>query len=100
MAKPATRGWQSDEIPLYLRQRLEQIRAELRQMDYRRLTDAELEELFDLDLDAKANNAIEGLYADAAEDAFFQMMNEERAPADVRVRFVVQFVTGQKMEPS
>jgi hypothetical protein len=42
-------------------------------LPYRRWTDEELAEQLNLDLEAKANNAIEGLYADAAEDALFAM---------------------------
>jgi hypothetical protein len=79
-----------------VRERIENIRMELRHMEYRRLTDTELAELVDLDLDAKANNAIEGLHATAAEDAYFRMMNEERAPTELRARFAAQFVTGSK----
>jgi hypothetical protein len=98
MAEPATVRV-ADSVPPHLRERLEAIRAELRRMDYRRLTDAEMEQLLDLDVDAKANNAVEGLYADAAEDAFFEMMNEERVPQEIRAQFVIRFVTGSQMEP-
>lgn len=65
-------------------------------MPYRRWTDEELAEQLNLDLEAKANNAIEGLYADAAEDALFAMLDEERVPNELRAPFLAWFYLGEK----
>jgi hypothetical protein len=95
LAKPAVRA-ESRDIPPHLLERIEAIRAELRQLPYRRWTDEELAEQLNLDLEAKANNAIEGLYADAAEDALFAMLDEERVPNELRAPFLAWFYLGEK----
>jgi hypothetical protein len=99
MAQHAKMARPLDEVPPSLRQRIEAIRAELRQLSYRRMTDEQLAEALDLDVQAKASNAIEGLYADAAEDAFFQMLDEERVPNELRGPYIVWFVLGEKRDP-
>ena len=99
MAKHARIARSDHDLPPHLRARLEAIRAELRQLNYRRMTDEELAEALDLDVQAKASNAVEGLYADAAEDAFFQMMDEERVPNEMRGPYIVWFVLGEKRDP-
>jgi hypothetical protein len=99
MAKQARNARHEGDLPQHLRARLEAIRAELRQLNYRRMTDKELAEGLDLDVQAKASNAVEGLYADAAQDAFFQMLDEERVPHELRMPYIVWFVLGEKREP-
>lgn len=98
MARRANQARSLEEVPPHLRERIEAIRAELRQLNYRRMTDEELAEQVELDRDAKANNAIEGLYADAAEDAFFQMLLDERVPPKIAVPYAVWFVLGEKRD--
>jgi hypothetical protein len=87
------------ELTPELRSRLEAIRFELRGLDFRRLTDEELVQVIEDDLGARASNAIEGLYADPAQDAFFRMLNEERVPLELRVPYIVWFVLGEKRAP-
>jgi hypothetical protein len=98
VAKPAVRA-ESRDIPPHLLERIEAIRAELRQLHYRRWTDEELTEQLSLDRQAKANNAIEGLYADAAQEAFVAMLDEERLPNELRGPYVAWFFLGRKSAP-
>jgi hypothetical protein len=74
-----------------MRERIERFRAELRESSYPRITEDELAERLELDIDAKASNAIEGLYADAAEEALLGMLAEERVPASLAVSYIIRF---------
>ena len=82
------------KISRVARQRLDVLRAKIRRMDFEPLTDAQLEEAAEGDAEGRANNAISGLYATAEEDAFFQMLQEERVPVHLRPSLAIYFVLG------
>ncbi|MCW5751695.1 MAG: hypothetical protein KIT81_11165 [Alphaproteobacteria bacterium] len=45
--------------------------------------------------DARASDAIEGIHLTPTEEAFFDMLEEERVPHDLAAKLVREFVTGK-----
>jgi hypothetical protein len=71
---------------------IEQYRAELRDLPYARLGDAELAELRQRSAEAHHSNAIEGIHPTPELEALFAMFVEERAPPDVLGLYVDRYV--------
>ncbi len=70
---------------------IEQCRARLRAMNYTRRTPADVKIWRGNDIDARANNMIEGIESDARSDALFAMLLDEAVPADLAVTVIACF---------
>ena len=70
---------------------IEQCRARLRAMDYIRRTPADVEIWRGNDIDARANNQIEGIESDARSDGIFAMLIDEAVPADLAATLIGRF---------
>jgi hypothetical protein len=70
---------------------IEQCRARLRAMDYIRRTPADVEIWRGNDIDARANNQIEGIESDARSDGLFAMLIDEAVPADLAATLIGRF---------
>ena len=69
---------------------IEQCRARLRAMDYIRRTPADVEIWRGNDIDARANNQIEGIESDTRSDALFAMLIDEAVPVDLAATVIVR----------
>jgi hypothetical protein len=69
---------------------IEQCRARLRAMDYIRRTPADVEIWRGNDIDARANNRIEGIESDTRSDALFAMLIDEAVPVDLAATVIVR----------
>lgn len=74
-------------------QRIEAIRARLRRMKYTPMSKEELAEMPLRRADARASDAIEGIHLTPSEEAFFDMLEEERVPHDLAAKLVREFIT-------
>lgn len=63
---------------------VERIRAEIREISFQPVDDAEVARIREADLDSKASSEFEGSYRDRDEVLLAKMLLEERAPLDVR----------------
>lgn len=73
---------------------IEQCRARLRSMNYTRRTPADVEIWRGNDIEARANNQIEGIESDARSDALFAMLIDEAVPADLAATMITCFHLG------
>jgi hypothetical protein len=73
---------------------IEQCRAHLRAMNYTRRTPADVEIWRGNDIDARANNMIEGIESDTRSDALFAMLINEAVPADLAAMMIGRFHLG------
>ena len=71
---------------------VEEIRGEIRAMDFPRVADDELARLARIDAEGEHNDAIEGIVVHEV-SALFAMLREERAPIDVRRHAVERFLS-------
>jgi hypothetical protein len=70
---------------------IEQYRERIRAMDFAARSSAEIQEWRENDMEAVANNEIEGIESDALSDAFFAMLMEEAVPTDVAAGLLKDF---------
>ena len=70
---------------------IEQCRAHLRAMNYTRRTTADVEIWRSNDIEARANNMIEGIESDVRSDALFAMLIDEAVPADLAATMIARF---------
>jgi len=63
---------------------VEQIRGEIRRLDFAPIAGVDLDDMARRRAFATANNAIEGLHETDEEAALHTMLQQERAPSDVR----------------
>ena len=73
---------------------IEQCRARLRSMNYTRRTPADVEIWRGNDIDARANNRIEGIESDTRSDTLFAMLIDEAVPVDLAATVIVRFHLG------
>ena len=73
---------------------IEQCRARLRSMNSTRRTPADVEIWRGNDIEARANNQIEGIESDARSDALFAMLIDEAVPADLAATMITCFHLG------
>jgi hypothetical protein len=85
----------SERILRVDRRGIEAVRAKIRAMQFEPLTDAELAEIAELTRQARANDAIEGIYLTADEEAFFKMLDEERVPQRLRSSLINELLFGE-----
>ena len=78
---------------------IEKIRAELRELDFTPLSDAELARKREAMADAEQNNAIEDLASPPEELALGEMLLEERAPHSVHEFAVRRYLEETMREP-
>ncbi len=77
-------------------QAIERFRAEVRRRRFRRLTDAELADVKHRALNAHHSNRIEGITPDADTVALFEVLLDERVPAEEWAGLVLAFVQNQR----
>lgn len=70
---------------------VEQYRARIRAMDFTARPPAEVAQWHENDLEAVANNAIEGIASDDLSDAFFSMLKEEAVPTELAASLLKDF---------
>jgi hypothetical protein len=70
---------------------VEQYRERIRAMDFTSRTPVETAQWHENDLEAVANNEIEGITSDALSDAFFSMLKEEAVPTDLAASLLKDF---------
>jgi hypothetical protein len=70
---------------------VEQYRARIRAMDFTARTASEVDQWHENDLEAVANNAIEGIASDDLSDAFFSMLKEEAVPTELAASLLKDF---------
>ena len=75
---------------------IEQCRACLRAMNYTRRTPADVEIWRGNDIEARANNRIEGIVSDVRSDALFAMLIDEAVPADLAATVIACFHLGNE----
>ena len=73
---------------------IEQCRARLRAMNYTLRTPADVEIWRGNDIEARANNQIEGIESDARSDGLFAMLIDEAVPADLAATMIGRFHLG------
>ena len=73
---------------------IEQCRARLRAMNYTLRTPADVEIWRGNDIDARANNQIEGIESDARSDGLFAMLIDEAVPVDLAATVIARFHLG------
>lgn len=70
---------------------LNYFRNKIRNMDFIPMTDEELKTVIERNKSAVNNARLEGLYETKDEKEFFQMLIEERVPADIRKSIVKEW---------
>lgn len=70
---------------------LNYFRNKIRNMDFIPMTDEELKTVIERNKSAVNNARLEGLYETEDEKEFFQMLIEERVPADIRKSIVKEW---------
>lgn len=70
---------------------LNYFRNKIRNMDFIPMTDEELKTVIERNKSAVNNSRLEGLYETEDEKEFFQMLIEERVPADIRKNIVKEW---------
>lgn len=70
---------------------LNYFRNKIRNMDFIPMTDEELKTVIERNKSAVNNARLEGLYETEDEKEFFQMLIEERVPADIRKNIVKEW---------
>jgi hypothetical protein len=70
---------------------IEQYREQIKAMNFAARSTAEIEAWRENDIEAVANNEIEGIQGDALSDAFFAMLIEEAVPTDVAASLLKDF---------
>lgn len=71
--------------------RIEAFRERVRGLSYAPMTEAELAQMPDRRRQGLANSAIEGIHLTSEEQAFLQMLDEERVPHDLRIDLATAF---------